>query len=60
MEVNLSAPKTVTENRRVNSLQIYYKFNISRAETWKHCMPPCFSPPKLYYLPPPLVVAFSI
>ena len=49
MEVNLSAPKTVTENRRVNSLQY-----ISRAETWKHCMPPCFSPPKLYYLPPPL------
>jgi len=31
------------------------QFNISGAETWKRCMPPCFSPPKLYYLPPPLV-----
>ena len=24
------------------------------AEAWRCCMPPRFSPPKLYHLPPPL------
>jgi len=33
------------------------QFNISGAETWKRCTPPCSSSPKLYYLPPPLLAS---